>query len=117
VEFFRSVSVDWLGKKWYFFFNYEALRYPNVGTYTKTVPSALLRAGVIQLPDSSGVYHPYNINPTSVTVNGVTYSPATCAGGACDPRGIGISPVKAGAWGSWQEAHCWRVMGPAERSQ
>jgi hypothetical protein len=89
---------DFLGKKWYFFFNYEALRYPSVGTFSKTVPSALLRAGVIQVPDSSGVYHPYNINPTAVTVNGVTYNPATCAGGACDPRAIGISPVISQIW-------------------
>ncbi len=30
--------------------------------------------------------------PAPVTVNGVTYPSAICPAGACDPRGIGISP-------------------------
>ncbi len=89
---------DFLGKKWYFYFNYEALRYPNVGTYSKNVPSALLRAGIIQEPDASGVYHAYNLNPNPVTVNGVTYPTAICPSGPCDPRGIGISPVISQIW-------------------
>lgn len=89
---------DFLGKKWYFYFNYEALRYPNVGTYSKNVPSLLLRAGVVQEPDSGGVYHAYNLNPNPVTVNGVTYAPAVCPGGACDPRGIGINPIVSKIW-------------------
>jgi hypothetical protein len=89
---------DFLGKRWYFFVNYEAMRYPNAGTYSKTVPSDLLRAGVIQLPDSSGVYHAYNLNPNPVTVNGVTYPTATCSTGACDPRALGISPVISQIW-------------------
>ncbi len=86
------------GGKWYFFFNYEALRFPNATTYSKPVPSALLRAGVIQLPNSAGVYSAYNLNPTPVTVGGVTYQPATCPSGTCDPRGIGISPVISQIW-------------------
>jgi hypothetical protein len=92
------IPKNFLGKKWYFFFNYEGLRYPNVGTYSKNVPSALLRAGVIQLPDSNGVYHAYNLNPYPVTVNGVSYDPAQCPTGLCDPRGIGISPVVSQIW-------------------
>jgi hypothetical protein len=92
------IPKDVLGKKWYFFFNYEALRFPNVGSYSKAVPSALLRAGVVQLPNSAGTYLPYNLNPTPVTVNGVTYQPAACPGGACDPRGIGMSPVISQIW-------------------
>jgi Carboxypeptidase regulatory-like domain len=92
------VPKDFLGKKWYFFFNYEAMRFPNVASYQKTVPSALLRAGVIQVPNSAGTYLPYNINPNPVTVNGVTYAPASCPIGACDPRGIGMSPVISKIW-------------------
>ncbi|HKE22077.1 MAG TPA: carboxypeptidase-like regulatory domain-containing protein [Bryobacteraceae bacterium] len=89
---------DFLGKKWYFYFNYEALRFPNVGSYNRIVPSDLLRAGVIQLPNSAGVYQAYNINPSPVTVDGTVYQPATCPIGACDPRGIGISPVISTIW-------------------
>jgi len=33
-----------------------------------------------------------------VTVNGVTYAPATCPAGACDPRGIGINPIVSKIW-------------------
>ncbi|HWC96880.1 MAG TPA: carboxypeptidase-like regulatory domain-containing protein [Candidatus Sulfopaludibacter sp.] len=89
---------DFLGKKWYFYGNYEALRYPNVGTFNKLVPSALLRAGVVQEPNSAGVWQAYNLNPSPVTVAGVTYPTATCGTGACDPRGLGISSVVSQIW-------------------
>ena len=84
--------------KWYFFFNYEGLRFPNVSNYSTGVPSPLMRAGVIQVPNAAGVYTPYNLNPNPVTVNGVTYQPAVCPAGACDPRGIGISPIVQQIW-------------------
>jgi hypothetical protein len=88
-----------LGGKWYFFFNYEGSRFPNVGTFEKPVPTALLRAGVIQIPNAAGTYVPYNLNPSSVTVGGVTYAPAVCANGSlCDPRGIGMNQEVAQLW-------------------
>src|SRR5262249_30524460 len=73
-------------------------RFPNVSTYNRTVPSKLLRAGVIQIPDASGKYQPYNLNPTPVTVDGVTYNPATCGSSLCDPRGIGLNPIVKELW-------------------
>ncbi len=87
-----------LGGKTYFFVNYEGSRFPNVSTYERTVPSALLRAGVIQVADASGKFQAYNLNPTAVTVGGVTYQPAACGSGACDPRGIGLNPVVSQIW-------------------
>jgi hypothetical protein len=92
------VPKNFLGGKWYAFFNYEALRFPNAGSYSKNVPSALLRAGVITVPNTQGVYTAYNINPAPVTVNGVTYPSAVCPAGACDPRGIGISSIVSTIW-------------------
>ncbi len=92
------VPKNFLGGKWYAFFNYEGLRFPNSILYTRSVPSALLDAGVIQVPNTAGVYTPYNINPGPVTVGGVTYPSAVCPGGACDPRGIGISPIVSKIW-------------------
>ena len=89
---------DFLGKRWYFFFNYEGLRFPNAGLYSKNVPSALFRAGVIQVQDASGKYQPYNLNPNPVTVGGVTYAPAVCPAGPCDPRAIGLNPVVNQIW-------------------
>ena len=79
-----------LGGKTYFFVNYEGYRYPNATTVEKSVPSALLRAGVVQIPNSAGVYQAYNLNPFPVTVKGVTYQPSVCGGGQlCDPRVAG----------------------------
>jgi hypothetical protein len=86
------------GGKTYFFFNYEGSRFPNVAPYERTVPSLLMRAGVIQVPDASGKYIAYNLNPTPVTVNGVTYQPAACPAGSCDPRAIGLNPIVKQVW-------------------
>src|SRR5882724_11075215 len=86
------MTPKFLGGKTYFFVNYEGSRFPNVGTYNRPVPSKLLRAGIIQAPDANGKYQPYNLNPTAVTVDGVTYAPAQCGGTNCDPRGIGLNP-------------------------
>jgi hypothetical protein len=90
-----------LGGKTYFFFNYEGRRFPNVSTIDRLVPTALMRAGVIQVTNSSGQIVPYNLNPVPVTVNGVTYQPAMCPGGACDPRGQGLNPIVSQIWNKW----------------
>jgi hypothetical protein len=87
-----------LGGKWFFFANYEGLRYPNAVVYSANVPSALMRAGVIQIPNSAGTYLPYNLNSTAVTVNGTTYAPAVCPAGNCDPRNLGLNPIVNQIW-------------------
>lgn len=92
------IAPKFLGGKTYFFFNIEDLRFPNVGTYERLVPTALFRAGVIQVANSAGTYIPYNLNPNAVTVNGTTYQPATCPAGACDPRGLGLNPIVNQIW-------------------
>jgi hypothetical protein len=86
------------GGKTYFFVNYEGSRFPNVAPYERQSPSALLRAGVIQVADASGKYQAYNLNPNPVTVDGVTYQPAQCGSSLCDPRGIGLNPVVKQIW-------------------
>ncbi len=90
-----------LGGKTYFFVNLEGYRFPNATTIEKSVPTPLLRAGVVQVPNSAGVYQAYNLNPYPVTVSGVTYQPATCVGGACDPRGIGLNPIVNQIWSKY----------------
>jgi len=92
------LTPKFLGGKTYFFVNYEGSRFPNVGTYERLVPSDMLRAGVIQIADASGKYQAYNLNPGAVTVNGVTYNPASCGTGLCDPRGIGLNPLVNQLW-------------------
>jgi hypothetical protein len=85
------------GGKTYFFVNYEGFRFPQAAVYERAVPTALLRAGVIQI-NQGGKWTPYNLNPVPVTVNGVTYQPATCGGQLCDPRGIGMNSIVSQLW-------------------
>jgi hypothetical protein len=92
------IPKPFLGGKTYFFFNYEGRRYPQVATLDRPVPTALMRLGVIQVQDSTGKYQAYNLNPTPVTYNGVTYNPAVCPAGSCDPRGLGLNPVVSQIW-------------------
>jgi hypothetical protein len=92
------LTPEWGGAKTFFFVNYEGRRFPQVGVYERAVPTRLLRAGVIQVPDNSGRWTPYNLNPRPVTVDGVTYQPAMCGTTNCDPRGIGLNPVLSEIW-------------------
>jgi hypothetical protein len=94
------VLPNFLGGKWYIFGNYEGYRYPRATTISKVVPTKLMRAGVIQVQDKNLNYVPYNLNPTPVTVDGVTYQPATCgsSNAPCDPRGIGLNPIVKQLW-------------------
>ncbi|SPF38736.1 Cna B domain protein [Candidatus Sulfopaludibacter sp. SbA4] len=92
------VGPKFLGGKTYFFVNYEGYRFPNATTVEKLVPTPLMRLGVIQVQNSAGVYQAFNLNPVPVTSNGVTYQPAVCPGGLCDPRGIGLNPIVSQIW-------------------
>jgi len=95
------LTPSFWGGRTYFFFNYEGRRFPNVTTIDRFVPTALMRAGVIQVPNASGQIIPYNLNPNAVTVNNVTYQPAVCPGGPCDPRGIGLNPIVSQIWNKY----------------
>src|SRR5207302_9784077 len=94
------------------FFNYEGLRVPGTGIFERAYPTSSMRAGVIQVPDSTGAYIAYNLKPFPVTVvvgNSAVNVPnsgtrlcalaaygSTCggaAGAALDPRNIGMSPT------------------------
>ena len=90
-----------LGGKTYFFFGYEGFNSPASQIIDKQVPTDLLRAGVIQI-NEGGTWVPYNINPNPVTVNGVTYAPAACAGGPCDPLGLGLNPIVSQLWNKFE---------------
>jgi len=115
------IPVKFLGGKTYVFVNYEGFRFANVGNFTRSYPTKAMRAGVIQVQNTSssaitvqgvsypaGAWIPYNLNPNPVTVEvgnpnsavspvrTVTLPSALCgtAGNLpCDPRNIGLNPV------------------------
>jgi len=99
----QLIPKNLLGGKWYFFVNYEGFRYPQSSLIERPVPTPLLKAGVVQISESTG-YVPYNLNPFPVTVGGVTYQPATCPAGACDPRGIGLNSLVSQIWNKYMPA-------------
>jgi hypothetical protein len=91
-----------LGGKTYIFGNYEGYRWNNSETVERAVPSAAMRLGLLTFaatPDPtvpavcSGGACTYNLNPTSVTFNGVTYPSS-----GLDPRNIGINPLVQQVW-------------------
>jgi len=112
------LPFNFLGGKTYIFGFYQGVRFPNITTFERSTPSALLRAGVIQVQNSStspitlngvsyapNAWMPFNLNPNPVTVNGVTYQPASVCGSAgnqsCDPRLIGLNPIVNQLWSQY----------------
>src|SRR5580700_3216428 len=96
------IPKDVLGGKTYAFFNYEAFNFPNSETIARNIPSAALRLRLLT-DDATGAF--YNLNPTAVTYNGITYP-----GTGNDPRGIGINPLVQQIWNkyepTWTGASC-----------
>lgn len=90
-----------LGGKTYFFAEYDGRRFPNSGQVEFSVPTPLLRAGVVQIRTTNGPVA-VNLNPTAVTVNGTTYQPTACPSGPCDPRGLGINPNIKAFWNKFE---------------
>ena len=82
------IPKEILGGKTYFFANFEGFRWPNSESITRDVPTASMREGLLFF---GGTY--YNLNPTAVTFNGVTYP-----GTNLDPRGVGINSQVEQMW-------------------
>ena len=79
--------------KTFFFVNYEARRFDSVSQVTRTVPTALLRQGIIQFTGPSGVEQ-FNVK-TAAICNAAS---GTIGSTPCDPRGLGESPAVAAQW-------------------
>ncbi|HLW80960.1 MAG TPA: carboxypeptidase-like regulatory domain-containing protein [Candidatus Acidoferrales bacterium] len=76
--------------KTFIFANYELDRFPQSTTFTRTIPTSSLTAGILTFKDASG-------NP--ITYNLATDSKCGPSGNApCDPRGLGISPTVQDFW-------------------
>jgi len=89
-----------LGGKTYFYAFYEGRRYPGVAqVYEWTVPSMLMRQGILQFKDANDVVHQIDLK-TSTACNTSSSNPT----GACDPLGIGISPLVSQMWNTFMPA-------------
>jgi hypothetical protein len=99
-------SKNLLGGKTFFFFNYEGFRFPSAQTITRNVPSPALRLGL--LTDNKTGLIDYNLNNAPVTFNGTTYAANygcggnTATGGLCDPLGLGLNPLVAQIWNTYE---------------
>jgi hypothetical protein len=70
--------------KSFFFFNYEGRRFPRITDFSRLVPTASLRAGILRFPDASGNVVSYDLATSTLCGNGTQL---------CDPRGLGLNPV------------------------
>lgn len=76
--------------KTFIFANYELRRFPNSDEFTKAIPTANLRAGILTFKDADGNIDTYNL------ANSTACGPV--GGQLCDPRGLGISPTVQAFW-------------------
>ncbi len=86
--------------KTFFFANYEFNRFPQSTTFTENIPTTSLKQGILTFDDCSNGF----VNGVCQGGNPVQYNLATshlCGAGtgACDPLGIGISPLIQKFWG------------------
>ncbi|HVB55264.1 MAG TPA: carboxypeptidase-like regulatory domain-containing protein [Candidatus Acidoferrales bacterium] len=70
--------------KFFYYGSYEGRRFPVQLGFTRLVPTAALRQGILQFKDASGNIVPYNL------ANSTACGPA--GNNVCDPRQLGISP-------------------------
>lgn len=76
--------------KTFIFANYELRRFPQSDTFTKTVPTANLKAGILTFKDAAGNTDTYNLATSNAC--------GALGNAACDPRGVGISPTVQQFW-------------------
>jgi hypothetical protein len=76
--------------KAFFFIMYEGHDFKKANPIVRLVPSDLMRQGILQYKDDSGVLHQVNLATTTVCGTG--------GGTACDPRHLGLNPVINAIW-------------------
>lgn len=93
--------------KTFIFGNYEVRRFPQAQSFTRLVPSPLLKQGILQFSDCSqgfdssgkctgGTLRQYNL---ATAANCGSDSQGQPLNQACDPRSLGISPTVKALWG------------------
>jgi len=91
-RFGGDVGGPIIKNKFFYYGFYEGRRFHDNATISRVVPTDTLKQGILRFRDASGNIVSYNLNPA----NGALTSACGSSGNsACDPRGIGISPVIA----------------------
>ena len=83
-----------LKDKLFFFGNYEGHRTPQVAQVSRLVPTATLRQGILRFNDSTATVRSYDLKSAT--------SCGPMSSSACDPRGLGISPVVRSVWSQFE---------------
>src|SRR5216684_1942535 len=102
-RFGTAVGAPIRKDKTFFFFNYEGRRFPQQSSFTRLMPSSLLKQGTLQFTDcSSGKFDTKGNCTGGGTLRNYALATSMFCGAAsssaCDPRGLGISPSVAALW-------------------
>ena len=76
--------------KAFFFVNYDGRRFPRSTEFSRLVPSASLKQGILRFRDAAGNINSYPLATSSAC--------GPSGGDRCDPRGLGLSPSVADLW-------------------
>ncbi|HZN12169.1 MAG TPA: carboxypeptidase-like regulatory domain-containing protein, partial [Blastocatellia bacterium] len=74
-----------LKERLFFFANLERRRFPQKTDASRLVPTSTLRQGILRFPDNAGNVVSYDLKSTTACGQSGNL--------ACDPRGLGLSPV------------------------
>lgn len=83
--------------KAYFFAMYEGRRFKKANQISRLVPSTLMKQGILQFKDATGVVRQYNL-ATSTGCGPVDATHPVGGGLPCDPRGLGLNPTISQIW-------------------
>jgi hypothetical protein len=76
--------------KTFFFTNFEGRRFDTVQQLYRTVPSDLMKQGILQFRDPAGNIQQFNLKTSALC--------GPTGDQVCDPRGLGISPSVKALW-------------------
>src|SRR2546425_3662641 len=86
----------------FFFLHEEERHFFTPAVFSRLVPTAAMRAGILEFRDAAGNIVPYNLNPVATVDPGASSSDPnagkTIAPSGLDPRNKGISPAILAEW-------------------
>jgi hypothetical protein len=82
-----SVGGPIIKDKTFIYGHYEGRRFPRSSDALRLVPTSTLKQGILRFRDGANNIVSYDLKTST-----------QCAGGRCDPRGLGLSPVVKAVW-------------------